>query len=186
MKKIASILLLSILAFNWFGYQLLTAYMQNSADLQLRSRLDNNNYTDDELISIKVPASNLGYYVNSEKFERVDGQVDINGVQYNYVKRRVFNDSVELFCIPNHTAMQIKSAKDEFFKMVNDLQQTNQGKKSNSHTASYKSFSAEYFACDNAFSLADLLSSNLKWSAHYEFSIPESYTISLEQPPDVA
>ncbi|HEX4851291.1 MAG TPA: hypothetical protein VFV08_10820 [Puia sp.] len=184
MKRIASILLLLMLVFNWFGYQLLTSYFQSKADFQLRSRLDENRYHESELISIKVPAENLGYYVNSQKFERVDGKIEINGVQYNYVKRRVFNDSVELFCIPNHTAMQIKSAKDEFFKLVNDLQQPGQNKKSDNQASLYKSFSTEYYATTNAFSLGDRHFTIVERLSQYQVTIPHSYRTPQEQPPD--
>lgn len=184
MKRTASILLLLILVFNWFGYQLLTSYFQSKADFQLRSRLDENRYNESELISVKVPAENLGYYVNSQKFERVDGKIEINGIQYNYVKRRVFNDSVELFFIPNHTAMQIKSAKDEFFKLVNDLQQPGQNKKSEGPASTYKSFSTEYYATQDAFSLGDLQFTIVKRSSQYKVDIPNSYRTPKEQPPD--
>ncbi|PWT77439.1 MAG: hypothetical protein C5B59_04085 [Bacteroidetes bacterium] len=184
MKRIASILLLSILVFNWFGYQLLTSYFQSKADFQLKSRLDDNRYSESELISIKVPAENLGYYVNSQKFERVDGKIEINGIQYNYVKRRVYNDTVELFCIPNHTAMQIKSAKDEFFKLVNDLQQPGQNKKSDAPASSYNSFSTEYYATQDAFDLGDLHFTVVKRYAQYRVTIPSNYRTPQERPPD--
>jgi hypothetical protein len=100
-KRIIAILLIAILLFNWVGYQLYTAIMEQRADNTLIASLDENNYTESELISIKVPAVHLSYYVNTKEFERVDGKVEIAGVQYNYVKRRYINDSLELMCIPN-------------------------------------------------------------------------------------
>ena len=116
MKRIVAILLLEILLFNWVGYQLYTAIMEQRADKTLIANLDENNYTESDLISIKVPAVHLSYYVNSKEFERVDGKVEIAGVQYNYVKRRLLNDSLELLCIPNKKATQLKTAKEEFFQ----------------------------------------------------------------------
>ncbi|HTQ64717.1 MAG TPA: hypothetical protein VMI12_07960 [Puia sp.] len=184
MKKAAAILLLAILFFNWFGYRLLTSYVEDKADVQLKAQLDDNKYDESQLISIKVPANHLGYYVNSAQFERVDGKIEIEGVQYNYVKRRLYNDSVELLCIPNHQAMQLATARDEFFKLVNDLQHPGQGKKSDSHPVSYKSFSIEYFSVNDLFNMSDLSFTIQKRPAHYAFYIPSVYALTSEQPPD--
>ena len=129
MKRIAAILLLSLLLFNWVGYELYTAILQDHADKTMVDNLDQNNYTDADLISIKVPATHLSSYVNTKEFQRVDGKIEIEGVQYNYVKRRFTEDSLELLCIPNKTATQLQTAKNEFFKLVNDLQHPGQSKK---------------------------------------------------------
>src|ERR1700743_2852942 len=120
---------MGILFFNWYGYQLLSNYWQNQADRRLEASLDQNNFDESQLVSVKVPLTTLSYYNSSTGFERVDGQIDIGGVHYKYVKRRIFQDSLELLCIPNMTAMKLQSAKNEFFRQVNDLQQQNQGKR---------------------------------------------------------
>ena len=121
------------------------------------ANLDQNNYTDAELISIKVPATHLSSYVNTKEFQRVDGKIEIEGVQYNYVKRRFSEDSLELLCIPNKTATRIQTAKNEFFKLVNDLQHPGQSKKSDQHSSSYKGFNAEYFSNSQSFAISNLM-----------------------------
>ena len=98
MKKTAAILLLGILTFNWVGYRYLLSYLEDRANTAFNSRLDSDNYDESDLISIKV-ANNLPY-TNAKKFERVNGQIEIAGVQYNYVKIKVSADSLELLCIP--------------------------------------------------------------------------------------
>ena len=133
LKRLAAILLLGILFFNWYGYQLLSAYWQNSSDRRLEASLDKDNFDDSQLISLKIPLTTLSYYNASTRFERVDGQIDIHGVHYKYVKRRIYQDSLELLCIPNMAAMKLQTAKNDFFRQVNDLQQQSQGKKSNAH-----------------------------------------------------
>jgi len=141
MKRIAAILLLGILTFNWYGYKLLSSYLEKRADRQLEANLDQDRYDESQLISIKVPASHLSYYNSATQFERVDGEIEVGGVQYKYVKRRLFNDSLELMCIPNHNAMKLQTARNQFFQLVNDIQQHNgQGKKSSPHNIT-KSFS---------------------------------------------
>ena len=142
MKKTAAIMVLGILLFNWCGYQVLTAYLENRANAQLQTKLDSNNYKESELISVKVPVQNLSYYNSSTQFERVEGQIEIHGLQYSYVKRRLFNDSIEMLCIPNRSAIHLKNAKNDFFKLVNDIQRPGQDKKADSHT--FKNITGDY------------------------------------------
>jgi len=185
-KRIVAILLLSILLFNWVGYQLYTAIMEQRADKTLIANLDENNYSESDLISIKVPAVHLSYYVNSKDFERVDGRVEIAGVQYNYVKRRLFNDSLELLCIPNKKATQLKTAREEFFKLVNDLQHPGHAKKADQHAASFKCFNGEYYADQDQFKVQDQTAVSLKATDHYLLKIPTVYLSRAGQPPDLA
>lgn len=186
MKRIIAILLISILLFNWVGYQLYTAIMETRADNTLIASLDENNYTESELISIKVPAVHLSYYVNTKEFERVDGKVEIAGVQYSYVKRRYINDSLELMCIPNKRANELKTAREDFFKLVNDLQHPGQSKKADQHAASFKCFNGEYYADQDAFTLAVPASVSLKATAHYLLQIVSVSLTRAGQPPDIA
>ncbi|MBS1935256.1 MAG: hypothetical protein JST96_14745 [Bacteroidetes bacterium] len=147
MKKIFAILLLYVLLFNWVGYRLFVYCIENKVNEKFVAQLDNNNYDEDQLVSIKTPATHLSEYINSRFFERVDGQVEIKGIVYNYVKRRLFNDSLELLCIPNNPFTKIRNAKNDFFKLVNDIQHNGQGKKSANHSGLNKIFFAEY--CDD-------------------------------------
>jgi hypothetical protein len=185
MKKAAAILLMGILFFNWYGYKLLSLYLEDKADRQLEARLDGDRYDESQLVSIKVSASHLSYYNSSTQFERVDGQIEVGGIQYKYVKRRLLNDSLELLCIPNHTAMNLQTARNEFFQLVNDIQQHNgQGKKSNSHTIS-KNFSPTDY---------ETVSSLTVGQPDYTVKPPmfrdlvstptSSYHLTVEQPPD--
>lgn len=186
MKRIAAILLLGLLLFNWIGYELYTAVLQNNADKTMVANIDENNYSDADLISIKVPAIHLSSYVNSKEFQRVDGKIEIAGVQYNYVKRRFSEDSLELLCIPNKTATSLQTAKNEFFKLVNDLQHPGQSKKSDQHNSSFKGFNAEYYACQQAIAIPDLTLVSLKATDRYLLQIPSVYLTRAGQPPDFA
>ncbi|MDP4214363.1 MAG: hypothetical protein Q8926_17275 [Bacteroidota bacterium] len=186
MKRIAAIFLLGLLLFNWVGYEFYTAILQNHADKTMIANLDQNNYSDADLISIKVPAIHLSSYVNSKEFQRVDGSIEIEGVHYNYVKRRFTEDSLELLCIPNKTATSLQTAKNEFFKLVNDLQHPGQSKKSDQHNSSFKGFNAEYYAEVSALAIPSLASVSLKATDHYLLQIPSVYLTPAGQPPDFA
>jgi hypothetical protein len=185
-KRIAAILLLCLLVFNWVGYQVYTAILQHSADKTLIADLDHNNYADKDLISIKIPAVHISSYANSTEFVRVDGKVQIGGVQFNFVKRRYLGDSIELLCIPNQKATRLQSAKDEFFKLVNDLQHPGQSKKSEQHNNSFKGFNAEYYAESIRFSISDLTKVALKGTDNYLLQISDVSLTPAGQPPDQA
>jgi hypothetical protein len=179
-------LLLGIFMFNWCGYRLLSSFLEDRAHADLEATLDDNNYNESQLISIKVPAVHLGYYTNSEKFERVDGQIEIGGIQYKYVKSRMFKDSIELLCIADHAGMNLQSAKDEFFKLVNDLQRTGTEKKDGSHSGASKNFSIDYYTVNDLFNLSDLQSAGAQTCSAYFFYIPSCFAPVAEQPPDFA
>jgi hypothetical protein len=146
--------------------------------------LDNNRYDETQLISIKIPVTSLPYYNNSKSFERTDGQIEISGIEYNYVKRRIYNDSLELLCIPNRMAMQLRSAKDDFFKLINDLQGLS--KKTNQHGNTYKSFSLDNFTLNDFFSLNFSGRLILKNNFYYSENTPFNFSSTDEHPPDAA
>jgi hypothetical protein len=128
LKKIASILLLGMLLFNWCGYRWVINYLQKDADIQLEARLDKNDYDESQLIEIKVPI-NMPYQSDWAAFERYDGEIEVNGVHYKYVKRKVQDGQLVLKCIPNQTKQRLENVKDDLFKIVNDLQQDHAAKK---------------------------------------------------------
>ena len=131
MKKIASILLLAMLLFNWCGYRWVINIVQQNADTRLEAKLDRNEYDESQLIEIKVPV-NMPYQSDWADFERYDGEIEVNGIHYKYVKRKVQDGQLVLKCIPNQTKQRLESAKDDLFKITNDLQQDNAAKKSGS------------------------------------------------------
>ena len=185
LKRVAAILLMGVLCFNWFGYRLLTAYMQTRSDKQLEARLDDNRYDESQLISIKIP-SHLVYSNPSMQFERVDGQVEVGGILYKYVKRRIYNDSLELLCIPNHAAMGLRTAKNEFFQLVNDIQHNGQDNKTNSHPGTSKSpVSPEYLGIDRLFAINSLQAIDLPFVfTDHSSALSSNKPQPAERPPD--
>jgi hypothetical protein len=112
MKKLAAIFLLALFAFNMIGYQLLYKYMAGHSDVRLEAKLDNRSYADADLILIKQ-AHNLPYFTDSKEFQRIDGEVNIDGVLYKYVKYRIYNGFVEMLCIPHHQKMQLAQQQNK-------------------------------------------------------------------------
>jgi len=94
-------------------------YFIVQSDKELALRADKNQYNDDELTEIKMPL-NLPYMTGSPGYERVDGAVTINGIYYNYVKRKVYNDTLYLMCLPNKDKTKLYSARNDYANKVHD------------------------------------------------------------------
>lgn len=99
MKRLLSICLAMILVMSFGGYQL-PFYMLRAAQQKAMEQKVNRGVPESELISLKVPAS-LPYYSNAADFQWTAGEVEMEGVIYQYVKRRIYNDSIEYLCLPN-------------------------------------------------------------------------------------
>lgn len=185
MRKIASAILMCILLFNWFGYRFVADYMQQQSDKQLEARLDVNQYDESQLIELKIPVS-LPYQTPWAAFERYDGEIEMNGILYKYVKRKVVNDTLVLMCIPNRQKMHLQDAKDDFFKNTNDLAQNDNSKKSdNSKSGVFKKLMSEYDDHSRIFTLQPV---NTLQNSIVIFQVKNLLTsphISPEQPPDL-
>ncbi len=120
-KKIASILLLGLFLFNLFGYRLYTDFLENKADTEMQAKLDVSDYNETDLVTIRVATSLPPYTNSSQSFQNISGSIIIAGINYNYVKLRFYNDTLEMKCIPNHDKTGIMNARDEFSKLANDF-----------------------------------------------------------------
>ena len=141
LKKIAVILLMCMLLFNWFGYQILTHYLQQHADNELETRLDKEEYDTKDLVTIKIPL-HLPYITDRIEYTRCDGEIDLNGTHYKYVKRRVYRDSLELLCLVDQSKQKLTDAGNRYFSLVNGLQSSHdQSKESPSF---FKTLLTEY------------------------------------------
>lgn len=107
------------------------------------SKLNNSLYEENELIEIKVPVT-LPYQSNWVDFERYDGEVEINGVHYSYVKRKIENDTLILLCLPNTDKMKLNSARVSYLSLVNDLQNSDTGKSVPPSSGTIKFVLSEY------------------------------------------
>ena len=117
--------------------------MQQKLNDQLEARLDNNAYDESQLIELKIPI-HLPYQTSWSSYQRYDGEIEINGILYNYVKRKLANDTLVLMCIANTKKMHLETAKDDFFKISNDLMQNNNSKKSGNSKSAFKNLQSEY------------------------------------------
>ena len=123
LKKIAAISILLILLFSIAGYRLLFFQLEKNATTVLENKIDEGNYSPEQLVEIQIPLS-MPYYSDKD-FEAVYGETEWNGQHYRYVKRKVSGNTLYLLCIPNHEKNKIATAENEFTKSVTDTHQNN-------------------------------------------------------------
>ena len=129
LKRLTAILFLLILLFNLCGYRYVISRLEKSSEILLEKQVDTQAYNDDDLISVKTKL-NLPYYSNSPTYERAYGSININGKEYEYVKRRIYQDTLELLCLPNHTKTQLSVVDNELTRLLADGQASLPFKKS--------------------------------------------------------
>jgi hypothetical protein len=182
LKKIAAIFFFLLFAFNWFGYRLMYDFMQKHANKQLEIALDDNSYKESELIELKIPV-NIAYQNSWTSYERYDGEIEMNGVKYKYVKRKLANDTLYLKCIPNKKEMALQNAKNDFFKITNDLTQNKNPKKADNSNSVFKFLTVYDGSCFDAH-ISSPLAANQQWLPLKVTDLPTAILISPEQPPD--
>jgi hypothetical protein len=177
--------MLAILLFNSGGYRMLTNYLEMEAENNLIAELDQDLYDESTLLHLKVPAS-LPYGSNTEKYERVNGTIEINGVSYSYVKRRFYKDSLELLCVPNAAKAGIRSARDDFFRLANDFVANSNTKKNNHAHPHTAKFSVQDFTEAHFFSWQFSGGQSVKIQRPLvRSSLGDDFTKLLEHPPKV-
>ncbi|MFL5786614.1 MAG: hypothetical protein ACJ748_01055 [Flavisolibacter sp.] len=180
MKKLAAILFVTVVFFNLYGYQFVIDFFQNKVESNFQSKLDNDGYNEQDLIYIKLPV-NLPYYSNSSTYEKVSGSITVEGVEYRYVKRRIFNDSIELACVLNTQKEQFQSARNEFFKLSTDWLNTHPNKKS---TSNIKIVPLSF--CEKIYSyvIPGIIEQKQKCSVPLVLRLPTCFISVQEQPPN--
>jgi hypothetical protein len=158
--------------------------MQHKTNERLEALLDNNSYDDAELMELKVPL-HLPYQNNWTAFERYDGEIEINGTIYKYVKRKLANDTLYVMCIPNSNKMKLEIAKNNFFKNSNDIAQNDRSKKTSNSKLVFKNAPTLYN--ESAFGI-NLFSPGAfvphSWLPQAFQTLLSASPISPEQPPD--
>jgi hypothetical protein len=141
-------------------------FVQQKADTHFEQKIDNNDYDASALIEVRAPVS-LPYQTDWKEFERVSGEITINGMHYKYVERKLEGGEMIYKCIPDTDKARLVNARESFFKLVNDLQNQQEQKSGKQPAPSYKTFSFDY--CEQTFSSKTL-------SAHL---------LTAEQPPEL-
>jgi predicted HNH restriction endonuclease len=183
MRILASIFFISILLFNSGGYRLLLDYVEVHQNTQLEMQLDDKQYDEASLIEIRVPVS-LPYQTDWKEFERVDGEVEFNGMHYKFVERKLQGGEMIYKCLPNEGKAQLVNARENFFKLVNDLQTQEPSSKKSNSKHSVKTFSFDF--CDEmkCWTLDALQQENSSYNNYSAAVHSAAYMLTPEQPPE--
>lgn len=182
MRRIAPILLVLLLVFNVVGYRMLSHFVEQKQDRQLVQKIDRQHFNESDLFELTVDID-LPYQADWQEFERFDGEIEIDGIHYKYVKRRIYQGKLVLLCLPNEGKTQIQTARDEFFRLMNDLNHSSESGTTNGASMS-KSLFSDYLKDNAVWKLPALETINSLYHSasanHYNFSFQQILT----QPPD--
>lgn len=158
--------------------------LQEQANAHVVERLDNNNYTDQELIEIKIPYP-LPYSTNWKDYERFNGEIVIEGQHYNYVKRKLSNDTLYLMCIPNRERTNLNQAKNDFVNSGNGISGSSADNKSEvpGKIALKKSINTDYSQLLHDFDLSSPVEYLSRQTPKIQVALAETFVVPPFQPP---
>lgn len=113
LKRLAAISFLLLLLFNAFGYYLLFGYEQAQARRQAVQSIQE--IPESSFLVVKMLVSPYAH-VEDRDFEYVEGEFKRDGKTYNFVKKRIVNDSLELYCLNNVRQDQLTAQFNNFVK----------------------------------------------------------------------
>ncbi|MBN8686370.1 MAG: hypothetical protein J0M10_05110 [Chitinophagales bacterium] len=142
MRKLIAILFSLVLLFSAGGYHPLISYLQQHADRNLESLLDDEVYDESNLVEIRV-ALNMPYQQRHTEYERHYGNIELDGHTYTYVKKKIEGDVVIFQCIPNETREQLKDMRHDMTRM-NTAQTTTDNSSSKQQHAPLKSSLSDF------------------------------------------
>lgn len=130
LKKIVTIFMLAVYLFNLAGYSFVFRLLINHSNKQTIAAINTGGYSNAELVHIKIPVL-LPYSTNWSDYERYDGEVEYEGIYYRYVKRKIYNDTLHLLCLPDFKRTRLQSAENSYAQQVNDVNASSDEKTTN-------------------------------------------------------
>ncbi|HEX5024267.1 MAG TPA: hypothetical protein VFV68_03300 [Agriterribacter sp.] len=92
---------------------------------QTSQMIESGNYSEADLVLIKVPTS-FSFPVNRSEYVRCDGEIERGGAHFNYVKCKITNDTIYLLCLRNENRKKLNDARDKYAKQLGDIPSTSQ------------------------------------------------------------
>lgn len=143
MKQITTISFLIIYLLNLAGNALYIEYLIEKNNQAVTSQIDEGDYESSQLIELKIPLR-APYYSSSVKYERYYGEVNLLGKNYNYVQRKVLNDTIYLLCLPDYVKNRLEKAKTDINSGITDVQPSKGSKKGTEPAAKKAGAQNEY------------------------------------------
>lgn len=115
--------------FNALGFYGLFVGWRFKTTTDLVKRLDNQQYSEEETMTVKVPIS-MPYSLSTVgEFERVNGEIEHRGEVYRLIKQKLENDTLYMVCIKDHESKLINEALADYVKTFTDKPGDNQSGK---------------------------------------------------------
>jgi len=162
------------------GYRAWFYYAEKQADATMESRLDKDQYDENELVSLTIPLDNP-YQLEQKTFERVNGEINLQGKTFKYVKRKVSGGNLVLLCIPDNPKMILTKAKTDFGNIAGDLTGSS---KSSSRSGLQKIFNgSDYEAHEYNFQISRVANSAPAQNSFSLISFSDPHIASPGKPP---
>lgn len=158
-------------------------YFEDKATTRLEQKLETGDYDESLLMEVKIPLQ-LPYYTNWTEYERHYGETEWNGQHYQYVKRKLYNDTLYLLCIPHTEKNNIQTAAADIFRSVNNIQHDGAPQKSNQPIV-VKLMLTEFVETQTAFDSRIESNLNLTFLAKCFYLHSQFKPLTPEQPPEV-
>lgn len=149
--------------FNQCGYRLVANWLQEKTETRLEAAIEEKTYDPENLLELSV-VTNLPYTNDWSDWERISGSVEVNGLHYQYVERKMEKGNMLYRCLPNTEKQNLLAARDEFFQLVNNFNNQADNRKS-SPSVVINNFIGDYDDARAQYALA-----------------PATYSISLSNP----
>lgn len=176
-------MLFSVHLFNLAGYRLLFSYLQEQNDSQTLHHIEAGNYADKDLVLVKIPIM-LPYTTNWKEYERYDGEIEWGGVHYNYVKRKILNDTLFLLCLPDIKGTRLADAHNQYAGEMNG--QTAFPQKGKERPIKLVVASVEYIQTQSVYSIARPEALQQGEQLRFSATLAETDLDCLIQPPDAS
>lgn len=136
--------------FNTAGYRVAFSFLEKNSSEKLNLAIDEGNFDQQNLIEIQIPL-NMPYY-SDKGYEVAYGETEMNGQHYQYVKRKVSNNTLYLLCLPNNDKSKLVAAKNNIENSTIELN-NNKSNQKNSFPALSKSLQQEYIQNNSDFNI---------------------------------
>jgi hypothetical protein len=125
-KRIIAILLLNVHLFNLGGYQFVFQYFIHQSEVQIVKEIYENKIDATKLVEIKIPVHLPGIQ-KWNNYVRDNGQLQLKGVYYNYLRYKMSPDTMSFICIANSVKTRLVSANLIIAKEINDVPLSKKG-----------------------------------------------------------
>ena len=171
--------MMGLFLFNLIGYKFLIEHWKQESDNKLVAKIDKGDYSEESLVEVKLPAQ-LNYPRDMPAFERTDGEIEVNGTFYRYVKMKWYNDTLTLLCVNNAEKASLQSRQHDYYQHTADLPNS----PSKKDAAGSKIFTTDYFFEDNQKDLVKVPSVSVSYFSYTHLLTHAAHLRAIEQPPE--